>query len=72
MNVIRLDRICSEYFGVGYDRAKQLAALNRLPVPAFRLYESERAPYVVDTRVWEEYLDTVSEQARSSWLASQV
>ena len=70
--IIPLEKICKDYFGVGYERAKQLAALHRLPVPAYRLWESERAPLLVGSKDLAEYIDSTSEATRLQWTKSQL
>lgn len=70
--VLLLRNICEQYFGVGYERACQLAALNRLPVPTFRLWDSQKAPLLVGTKDLAEFTDKTSESAREAWARSQV
>ena len=70
--IILVRDICQTYFGVGYERACQLAALNRLPVPTFRLWESQRAPLLVGSKDLAAYIDKTSESARQAWAQSQI
>ena len=70
--IMRLESICSEYLGMGYDRAKELAALNQLAVPTFRIGDSQKAPLLVSTMDLAEYLDNRNESARASWVKSQL
>ena len=70
--IIPLAKICKDYLGIGYERAKQLAALHRLPVPAYRLWESERAPLLVGSKDLAAYIDNVSEATRAQWAKSQL
>jgi hypothetical protein len=43
----RLDAISEEFFGLTPKKAAEYAALNRLPVPTFRLRDSQGAPLMV-------------------------
>ncbi len=70
--IILVRNICETYFGVGYERACQLAALNRLPVPTFKLWESNKAPLLVGSRDLAEYIDRTTEAARAAWGRSQL
>lgn len=70
--VLRLERICEDHLGMSYDRAKRLAAVNSLPVPAYRLSESQKAPLMVSTKDLAEYIDRKDQLANTSWRHSQV
>lgn len=70
--VIRLETICETYLGVGYERAKQLAALNRLPLHTFKLHDSERAPYLVASKDLADYIDRARAASQASWERAQV
>lgn len=70
--VLRLEVICKDYLGIGYERAKQLASLNRLPFPTYRLWESERAPLLVGSKDLAAYIDNTTETARKQWTQSQL
>lgn len=70
--IILVRDICQTYFGVGYERACQLAALNRLPVPTFRLWESQKAPLLVGSKDLAAYIDETSESARQAGAQSQI
>lgn len=45
--IIPLSEICEQYFGIGPALAIQAAMRHRLPVPAFKLRDSKRAPFLV-------------------------
>lgn len=70
--IVRLERVCDEYLGIGYRHAAELAAKNRLPVPTFRLGESQKAPLLVGTKDLAEYIDQRDDAARASWVKSQL
>lgn len=69
---VPLDRICERYFGVGIEHAKRMAALNRLPVPVFRLVPSQKAPYMVSVRALAAFIDAQAEAAQASHEDSQL
>lgn len=70
--VIALEHICKDHLGVGYERACELAALNRLPLPTFRLTESKRAPLMVHYSDLAAFIDSTRETAAASWERSQL
>jgi hypothetical protein len=45
--IVRLEDVCERYFGLSYEEAVKKAARNELPVPAFRLRKSQKAPWMV-------------------------
>jgi len=45
--VIRLEDISLSYFGLGAPEAVRLAIRQELPIPAFRLRDSQKAPLLV-------------------------
>lgn len=46
-DLIKLDDICTELFGIKPIIARRKAALGLLPVPAFRLNEARKGPFLV-------------------------
>lgn len=46
-DLVRLDEICVQYFGLSYPVARRMASKNELPVQAFRLRDSQKAPLMV-------------------------
>lgn len=64
--VVRLEDVCEKYFGVQYDTARARAALNQLPVPTWRLIDSQKAPLMVRLSDLATYIDTTAEAARES------
>lgn len=55
-NLLRLDEICKKYFNIAPKNARRKAALNTLPVPAYRLTSSGKGPFYVSKDVLETYL----------------
>ena len=70
--VIRLEAICDLYFGVGIKNARQLAALNLLPIATFRARASAKAPLLVRAADLAALIDEAADKANRSWLRSQV
>lgn len=70
--VVRLADICDRYFNCGIKVASERAALNRLPVPAWKLLDSRQAPLVVRVTDLAEYIDQQGELERVRWAKSQV
>lgn len=46
-DLLKLDDICTELFGIKPIIARRKAALGQLPVPAFRLNEARKGPFLV-------------------------
>jgi hypothetical protein len=68
---IPLDLVCAKYFGLNADQAARRAALNRLPIPAFRASRSQKAPWLIAAKVLADHIDAALETASVEWLKSQ-
>lgn len=66
-----LAEISEKYFGLSPEEASRKAARHELPVPAFRLRESQKAPLVVSCQALGDYIDQVEAQARERWAHAQ-
>ncbi|WP_224798197.1 pyocin activator PrtN family protein [Idiomarina abyssalis] len=64
---VPLSEICKEFFGIGEKQAAMMAASQALPVPAFKLRESERAGWMVDLRDLAEHIDKKRRQALNDY-----
>lgn len=62
-----LAEICERYFGLCYPEARRAAALNQLPVPTFRLRDSQKAPLLVKAEDLQTYIDTKRNEAAVEW-----
>ena len=60
---VPLGEVCEEFFGIKEKQASMLAAAQSLPVPAFKLRDSERAKWMVDLRDLAEHIDKRRSQA---------
>lgn len=54
---VALQDVCEEYFGVKFRQAALMAAAGRLPCPAFKLRDSERAAWMIDLRDLAKLID---------------
>jgi hypothetical protein len=69
---IPLADICEKYFALSYEEASKKALRNELPVPAFRLTQSRKAPLMVSAESLGAWIDKTELQARELWERSQV
>src|SRR5262245_38919396 len=69
---VPLDVAAQEFFGLSRDKAYQYAALNKLPVPAFRCTDSSKSPLLIHLEDLAALIDARRAKARSEWSKSQV
>ena len=69
--IVPLASICEQFFGLSPRAAQEHAALNKLPVPAFRLRESQKAPLMVHVRDLAKHIDDSHTVATEHWEHSQ-
>lgn len=69
---IPLADVCERYFALSFDEAMRKAARNDLPVPAFRLSNSRKAPMMVSCEALGSWIDTCAAKAAASWERSKV
>lgn len=65
--VIELEEICTDLFGLSYRTASRKANLNELPVPVFKMYESQKAPWLVRLDELAEFIDQKAKNAKRDW-----
>jgi len=71
--VIPLELVSSLYFGIKtYKEACRQAAVNGLPVPTFRLRDSERAPYLIQATALAAWIDSNAANAAADWQHCQI
>ena len=70
--LIPLSEICDRYFNVDIRKARGQAALNQLPVPAWRLVDSRRAPLMVRLSDLAAYIDTRGDAEKVQHAKSQI
>lgn len=69
---IPLADVCEKYFSLSYEEALKKAARNELPVPAFRLSNSRKAPMMVSAEDLGAWIDKNQTEAAELWKRSQV
>ncbi|MCG7551967.1 pyocin activator PrtN family protein [Pseudoalteromonas sp. Of11M-6] len=65
--VVPLKEVCKEFFGVSPKTAEQQAKAGKLPIPTFKMRESERAPTLVNVTDLAEYIQSQYDNARTEW-----
>lgn len=68
--VVPLDAIAQEFFGLTPGTAARRANERTLPVPAARLIDSQRAPWLVHVDDLGSYMDKQFQAARKGWADS--
>jgi hypothetical protein len=68
---VELDKVAEKYLGLTVNGARAKAAMNRLPIPAFR-GASQKSPRLISLVDLAAHLDKRMEAARESWRKSQV
>lgn len=69
---VPLDQVCEAYFGLRVPEARRKAAVNDLPVPTFKLRDSQKAPLVIKSTDLAAWIDATHETALAEWKKSQV
>lgn len=65
---VPLEVVCEEFFGMKEKQARMLASAQALPVPAFKMRESEKAKWFIDVRDLADHIDTQRRNAREDFL----
>ena len=65
--IIPLKDICQEYFGISPKTAEMKAKAQSLPVPTFKLRDSERAPTFVHVNDLASYIDSCHKKNKEIW-----
>lgn len=65
---VPLDQVCEEFFGMKEKQARMLASAQSLPVPAFKLRDSEKARWFIDVRDLAEHIDKQRQAAKDNFL----
>ncbi|WP_419797286.1 MAG: pyocin activator PrtN family protein [Terasakiella sp.] len=64
---VHLTDICEEFFGCAKKTAMEKAKAGTLPVPAFRLEDNKRAPWLININDLASLIDRQREQAQREW-----
>ena len=61
-----LEKVAPLYFSMDYKRASSLAAVQRLPIPAYRA-GTQKSTWLVSAKDLAELLDKQQEEAATQW-----
>jgi hypothetical protein len=64
---VELKEICLEFFGYTKNTAEQKAKACALPVPTFKLRDSERSPSLVKIVDLANYIDKCHQESKQDW-----
>ena len=70
--MVPLDDICKKHFGCAKKKAREKARLNMLPVPTWRLIDSQRAPLMVRLADLAAHIDAQADAAAAEHAKSQI
>jgi len=59
--------ICKDYFGLDARTAKERALSQQLPVPVFRMANSQKSPWLIHLSDLAAYIDSQAELARKDF-----
>ena len=65
---IPLEKVCEKYFGLSVTKAKRRAAMQQLPIPAYRI-GSQKSPWLISAADLALHIDHQRESAASRWQA---
>lgn len=68
---IPLAEVCDTHLGVTYAEARRLAATEGLPVPTFRMRDSQKAPLLIKAAHLAAYIDQKAQAAEELWKKCQ-
>lgn len=69
---IPLKDICEKFFNLSYAEALKKAARCELPVPTFKLTNSQKAPLMVSAEALGAWIDKQADEAAELWKRCQV
>jgi len=64
---VELKVICNEFFGLTPKTAEQKAKAQDLPIPTFKLRDSERSPSLVNIADLATYVEQRYRESKSEW-----
>lgn len=65
--MVPLKDICKPFFNLSYRTACSKAKRNQLPIPAWRLVDSRKAPLLVRASDLASYIDSKAQSAQKDW-----
>jgi len=66
-SIIPLEKVCLKYFGLNIKTARERAKAGTLPVPAFKLSESQGAPWLISVESLAKALETQEAEQKRKW-----
>lgn len=69
--IVPLEEVCEQYFALAPRTAQNYAKAGRLPVPAFRGGEGNKAPWLVNVTDLAAYLDKQRDAAAKDQISNQ-
>lgn len=67
---IPLKKVCDDYFGCSEGTAKNKAKAGTLPIPAFRLSKSQKAPWMIHTQDLAGFIERKRAEAKNEWVGT--
>lgn len=67
---IPLKKVCGDYFGCSEGTAKNKAKAGTLPIPAFRLSSSQKAPWLIHTKDLAIFIESKRSEAKDEWVGN--
>ena len=64
---VHLKDICKEFFGITPHTAEVQAKAGKLPIPVFKLRQSEKSPTMVHVDELGNWIDSQRAKARENW-----
>lgn len=68
---VALKDIALQYLGMTPGEAQREANMNRLPIPTFRLRDSQKAPLLIHVDDLAKHIDKIRATATAAWQNSQ-
>lgn len=64
---IPLADVCESHFGMTYREACRAASLHRLPVPAFKLRDSRKSPWMLSAAHLAAHIEASAQASAEEW-----
>lgn len=66
-SIIPLEKICLKYFGLNIKTARERAKAGTLPVPAFKMSDSQGAPWLISVEALATALEAQEAEQKQKW-----
>lgn len=64
---VPLAEVCESHFGMTYREACRAATLHRLPVPAFKLRDSRKSPWMLSVAHLAAHIEASAQASADEW-----